>query len=187
LTSSSVEVLASSDVTVHPLRLVVLTRNLEAGRFGTAVTRWFAREVERADEFKLDLVDLSAVGLEELPERISEADAVVIVTAEYNHAYPGDVKTAIDAVRRPWYAKPVGFVVYGGRSGGLRAAEALRLVFGELHGVTIRDSLGFREEDFADGEPVDPGTPAAAAALLRQLAWWARSLRDARANAPYPG
>ena len=52
-------------MTVHPLRLVVLTRNLDAGRFGTAVTRWFAREVERADEFKLDLIDLSTVPLAE--------------------------------------------------------------------------------------------------------------------------
>lgn len=165
----------------------MLTRNLDAERFGTAVTRWFAREVERADEFKLDLIDLSMVPHTELPRRIEDADAVMIVTAEYNHAYPGDVKTAIDAVRRPWYAKPVGFVVYGGRSGGLRAAEQLRLVFGELHAVTIRDSLGFREEDFTDdGEPADPTTTAAAAALLRQLAWWARSLRDARANQPYP-
>ena len=174
-------------MTVHPLRLVVLTRNLESGRFGTAVTRWFAREVERAGEFKLDLIDLSVTPVAELPARIEDADAVMIVTAEYNHAYPGDVKTAIDAVRRPWYAKPVGFVVYGGRSGGLRAAEQLRLVFGELHAVTIRDSLGFREDDFADGEPVDPTTSEAAAALLTQLAWWARSLRDARANTPYPG
>jgi NAD(P)H-dependent FMN reductase len=170
-------------VTVHPLRLVVLTRNLDSGRFGTAVTRWFAREVERADEFKLDLVDLSVMPLAELPGRIEDADAVIVVTAEYNHAYPGDVKTAIDAVRRPWYAKPVGFVVYGGRSGGLRAAEQLRLVLGELHAVTIRDSLGFREEDFDDGEPTDPTTSKAAAAMLRQLAWWAR---DARANTPYP-
>ncbi|TQJ18820.1 NADPH-dependent FMN reductase [Kribbella jejuensis] len=173
-------------MTVHPLRLVVLTRNLDDGRFGTAVTRWFTREVERADEFKLDLIDLSVTPPVELPARIQDADAVMIVTAEYNHAYPGDVKTAIDAVRRPWYAKPVGFVVYGGRSGGLRAAEQLRLVFGELHAVTIRDTLGFREEDFEDGEPVDPTTSVAAAALLRQLAWWARSLRDARADTPYP-
>ncbi|MEU8222929.1 NAD(P)H-dependent oxidoreductase [Kribbella sp. NPDC048915] len=174
-------------MTVHPLRLVVLTRALDAGRFGTTVTRWFAREVERSDEFKLDLIDLSGLQLDELAGRIDDADAVMIVTAEYNHAYPGDLKTAIDAVRRPWYAKPVGFVVYGGRSGGLRAAEQLRLVFGELHAATIRDSLGFRESDFtAEGEPADPTTSAAAAALLRQLAWWARSLRDARAAMPYP-
>ncbi|MGW6280499.1 NADPH-dependent FMN reductase [Kribbella sp. NPDC055071] len=174
-------------MTVHPLRLVLLTRNLDAGRFGTLVTEWFAREIEQSDEFKLDLVDLSAVTHHDLRRRIEDADAVVIVTAEYNHAYPGDLKTAIDAVRRPWYGKPIAFVVYGGRSGGLRAAEQLRLVFGELHAVTIRDTLGFHESDFTpSGEPVDRTTSAAAAALLRQLAWWARPLRDARADTPYP-
>ncbi|MFI6833316.1 MULTISPECIES: NADPH-dependent FMN reductase [unclassified Kribbella] len=174
-------------MTVHPLRLALLTRNVDAGRFGTLVTEWFAREVERTDEFKLDLIDLSVVPLTELPRRIEDADAVVIVTAEYNHAYPGDLKVAIDAVRRPWYAKPIAFVVYGGRSGGLRAAEQLRLVFAELHAVTIRDSLGFHEADFTlAGEPTDATTPAAASALLRQLAWWSRCLRDARANTPYP-
>ena len=174
-------------MTVHPLRLALLTRNVDAGRFGTLVTRWFAREVERCDEFKLDLIDLSAVSSADLPGRIDEADAVVIVTAEYNHAYPGDLKTAIDAVRRPWYAKPIAFVVYGGRSGGLRAAEQLRLVFAELHAVTIRDSLAFHETDFTpDGAPTDPTTPAAASALLSVLAWWSRPLRDARAQSPYP-
>jgi NAD(P)H-dependent FMN reductase len=174
-------------VTVHPLRLALLTRTVDAGRFGTLVTHWFAREVERYDDFKLDLIDLSAVPLHELPARIHDADAAVIVTAEYNHAYPGDLKTAIDAVRRPWYGKPIGFVVYGGRSGGLRAAEQLRLVFGELHAVTIRDTLGFHESDFTvEGEPVDPTTPDAASALLQQLAWWARPLRDARERTPYP-
>ena len=175
-------------MTVHPLRLALLTRNVDAGRFGTLVTRWFARECERSDEFKLDLIDLSAVPLAGLPARIEDADAVVIVTAEYNHAYPGDLKTAIDAVRRPWYGKPIAFVVYGGRSGGLRAAEQLRLVFAELHAITIRDTLGFHEDDFTPvGEPIDPTTPSAAAALLHQLAWWARPLRDARAQTPYPG
>jgi NAD(P)H-dependent FMN reductase len=174
-------------VTVHPLRLAVLTRNLEPGRFGTAVTEWFERAAERHDEFKPDLIDLSAVPPAELPMRIAEADAIVVVTAEYNHAYPGDLKTAIDAVRRPWFGKPIAFVVYGGRSRGLRAAEQLRLVFGELHAVTIRDTLGFHEDDFTPaGEPIDPTTDAAATTLLTQLAWWSRPLRDARASTPYP-
>ncbi|GAB3942139.1 NAD(P)H-dependent oxidoreductase [Kribbella albertanoniae] len=174
-------------MTVHPLRLAVLTRNLEPGRFGTTVTHWFEREAEQHDEFKPDLIDLSRLPLADLSGRIAEADAVVIVTAEYNHAYPGDLKTAIDAVRRPWYAKPVAFVVYGGRSRGLRAAEQLRLVFGELHAVPIRDTLAFHESDFTEtGHPADPTTPAAATALLTQLAWWSRPLREARAITPYP-
>ncbi|MGO8190177.1 NADPH-dependent FMN reductase, partial [Rhizobium leguminosarum] len=37
----------------------------------------------------------------------------------------------------------IDFVSYGGISGGLRAVEQLRLVFDELHAVTIRDSVSF--------------------------------------------
>ncbi len=33
------------------------------------------------------------------------------------------------------------FVPYGGVSGGLRAVEQLRLVFAELHAVTMRDGV----------------------------------------------
>ncbi|WBQ05640.1 NADPH-dependent FMN reductase [Kribbella sp. CA-293567] len=176
-------------MTVHPLRLALLVRNAEPDRFSTVVAEWFAREVENRDDFKLDPIDLARTPLTELPHRIDEADAIVIVCPEYNHGYPGDLKTAIDAVRRPWYAKPVAFIVYGGRSGGLRAAEQLRQVFGELHAVTIRETLSFHQptDPFtAAGAPADPTTPLAAAALLDQLAWWSRSLREARLLTPYP-
>jgi NAD(P)H-dependent FMN reductase len=176
-------------VTVHPLRLALLVRNSEPGKFGTVLAEWFARQVDARDDFKLDLIDLARTPLADLPARIDEADAIVIVSPEYNHGYPGDLKSAIDAVRRPWYAKPVAFLVYGGRSGGLRAAEQLRQVFGELHAVTIRETLSFHQptDPFTpDGTPLDPTTPAAAAILLTQLAWWSRPLREARAAAPYP-
>ncbi|MFC5261528.1 NADPH-dependent FMN reductase [Kribbella qitaiheensis] len=176
-------------MTVHPLRLVLLVRNSEPGKFGTIVADWFGRQVEQRDDFKLDMVDLDQTPLTELPARIDEADAIVIVCPEYNHGYPGDLKTAIDAVRRPWYAKPVAFIVYGGRSGGLRAAEQLRQVFGELHAVTIRETLSFHQptDPFTpDGNPADPTTPQAASTLLTHLAWWARPLREARTSTAYP-
>jgi NAD(P)H-dependent FMN reductase len=65
---------------------------------------------------------------------------------------------------RPPYAKPVGFVSYGGVSGGLRAVEQLRLVFAELRAVTVRDTVSF------DGA---------------WSHWWAWALREARASHPY--
>ncbi len=83
-----------------------------------------------------DLIDLAELtvpqSLADHPDvadfaaRIEAADAVIVVTPEDNHSYPGPLKTAIDAVRAPWRAKPVAFVSYGGLSGGLRAVEALR-------------------------------------------------------------
>jgi len=174
---------------VHPLVVAVLVRSTEPGRFGTVATAWFVRQVEQRDDFKLDLIDLGTTPTDELPARIDAADAVVIVCPEYNHSYPGELKIAIDSVRRPWYAKPIAFIVYGGRSGGLRAAEQLRLVFAELHAVPIRETLSFHQVPTCftpEGEPVEPGTTQAATTLLNQLAWWSRALREARETTPYP-
>ena len=85
--------------------------------------------------------------------------------------------------------KPVALVSYGGRGGGLRAAEHLRQVFAELHAVTIRDTVSFHDvwDEVGDDGPVDPGPyNKAAQRQLDQLAWWARALRTARHNDPYP-
>jgi NAD(P)H-dependent FMN reductase len=81
----------------------------------------------------------------------------------------------------------VGFVSYGGLSGGLRAVEQLRPVFAELHAVTIRDSVAFPGIRFgADGEPLDTdAVELAAATMLEQLTWWGLVLRDARERSPY--
>jgi NAD(P)H-dependent FMN reductase len=112
-----------------------------------------------------------------------------VVTPEYNHGYPGPLKTAIDSVSREWRAKPLGFVCYGGLSGGLRAVEQLRLVFAELHTVTIRETVSFhgaRQRFNEHGVPREPdAVNAAAGALLEQLGWWARTLRRARITTPY--
>ena len=83
----------------------------------------------------------------------------------------------------------MGFVSYGGMSGGLRAVEALRPVFAELHAVTIRDTVSFHQawlQFDGAGQPVRPEEcNRAATTLLDQLSWWGRALRDARATSPY--
>ncbi len=83
----------------------------------------------------------------------------------------------------------MGFVSYGGISGGLRAVEQLRLVFAELHATTVRETVSFAlpGNPFDDrGELRDPAPAAKAAdALLRQLTWWALALREARLTRPY--
>ena len=122
--------------------------------------------------------------------RIGAADAFVIITPEYNHSYPAPLKLAIDSVYPEWQAKPVAFVSYGGYAAGLRAVEPLRCVFAELHATTIRETVSFylAPQQFTDtGEPIDrPNVDAAATRLLDQLGWWARALRHARADTPYP-
>jgi NAD(P)H-dependent FMN reductase len=96
------------------------------------------------------------------------------------------LKHAIDHAYAEWHAKPVGFVSYGGMSGGLRAVEQLRQVFSEFHTVTVRDSVSFhnvhREPEEARGWE---GAGDAAQTMLRQLAWWGATLRQARSATPY--
>lgn len=120
---------------------------------------------------------------------MAAADAVVLVVPEYNHSFPGPLKTAIDSLRSEWFAKPVAFVSYGGLSGGLRAVEALRLVFAELHAVTLRESVALPlawEGVGDDGVLLVPElVEAAADRMLVHLAWWARALREARLREPY--
>lgn len=78
---------------------------------------------------------------------------------------------------------------YGGIAGGLRAIEHLRNVFAELHAVTIRGTVSFHGGSACfgpDGQPVDSaGCTAAMQALVDQLLWFGRALRDARMRSPY--
>jgi NAD(P)H-dependent FMN reductase len=193
-------------MTETPLRLVVIVGSHRAGRFAPTVSRWLLGQLEQHPEFEVDVVDVAEAGFgnegpsptASLPmleaagasaPRMEAADAFLVVTPEYNHSYPAALKSLIDWHRTQWMAKPVGFVSYGGRSGGLRAVEHLRQVFAELHAVTVRDTVSFHSahEQFGpDGEPVEPEALASAAkALLDQLGWWAGALRKARAEKPY--
>lgn len=173
------------------LRLMVVVGSTREGRFGPTVADWFVSRASANGRTAVDVVDLMDVQTPSIrfTAAVAAADAVVVVTPEYNHSFPGPLKTAIDSVRGEWAAKPVGFVSYGGVSGGLRAVEALRTVFAELHCVTVRESVSFPMAwDLFDGagELKDPSGPdGAAAALLGQLLWWARTLRDGRAARPY--
>ena len=45
---------------------------------------------------------------------IKAADALVIVTPEYNHGYPPVLKNAIDFLYHEWQGMVVGLVGYGG-------------------------------------------------------------------------
>jgi len=184
-----------------PIKLVVITGSIREDRFGPVVERWFAREATRRADIEVDRVDLAEAGIsarlteEPPPEvralqpRLTSADAFVIVTPEYNHGYPASLKAAIDWFSEECRAKPVGFVSYGGRSGGIRAVEQLRQVFAELHASTVRDAVSFHDawDEFDDeGMPKKRNAAAqAAGALLDQLVWWGLALREARSVRPY--
>lgn len=79
-----------------------------------------------------------------LAEKINKADALIIVSPEYNHGYPGELKMMLDMLYEEYFYMPVGFCgVSAGGLGGARAVEQLRQVAIELHLVPIREALYF--------------------------------------------
>jgi NAD(P)H-dependent FMN reductase len=165
-----------------PTRIALIYGSTRKGRFCDTVARWAAAEILRTRAFQIDQIDPAEPIA--LHDRIRRADAFVVVTPEYNHGYPAPLKALIDQVGTEWHAKPVAFVSYGGVSGGLRAVEQLRLVFAELHAVTVRDSVSFagaHERFDQSGELLEPERPSRAMTrMLSQLQWWAVALREAR-------
>jgi NAD(P)H-dependent FMN reductase len=181
-------------------RVAVIIGSVRQGRFGPLVGTWVGKCLQDTgvDTEIVDLAELSFPNdmaphpnVTSFTESIGRADAVVVVTAEYNHSFSGPLKTAIDTVRGEWQTKPVAFVSYGGMAGGLRAVEALRLVFAELHAVTVRDTVSLHNPWGPAGDPDVEYPDASSAEALRkmtaQLLWWADALRTARERTPYPG
>lgn len=180
------------------LRVAVVIGSVRNGRFGERVGAWVRKCLAEwaVDTDVLDLVEFSFSSAIEHPDsaafaaRIGSADAIIVVTPEYNHSYPGQLKLAIDTIRGQLQAKPVAFVSYGGMSGGLRAVEALRLVFAELHAVTVRDTVSLHNPwgPAADPDVEYPGSSSAEALhqMTRQLLWWADATRSARQRSAYP-
>ncbi|MFF2506932.1 NADPH-dependent FMN reductase [Streptomyces sp. NPDC058067] len=188
-----------------PVRIAVVIGSNREGRFGPVVADWLTSLLGERPDFTVDVIDVAATALPtalsydpapevraalaEVSPKLAAADAFIVLTPEYNHSYPAGLKNLIDWHRAEWQAKPVGFVSYGGISGGLRAVEHLRTVFAELHAVTVRDTVSFANAGShfdASGAHRDPEAPAAAVkTMLDQLAWWAKALREAKKTHPY--
>jgi NAD(P)H-dependent FMN reductase len=185
----------------RPLKLALVYGSTRPGRFADTVARWAADRIAQRDGFALDIVDPAQFdlpihhdsdrhpGVAALRRRLDNADAFVILTPEYNHAYPAILKHVIDLASGSWRASPVAFISYGGLSGGLRAVEQLRPVFAEVHAVTVRDTFSLANVwDRFDADGALQDAEAAEQALERmldQLEWWALALVEAERVRPY--
>jgi NAD(P)H-dependent FMN reductase len=192
---------------MEPLHVGVILASVREGRRGESFAKWIVTLASARPELSVRLLDLRewAIGpyahkdsppiaektyaqgslAQRWGQEIASLDAFVVVTPEYSHGYPGALKNALDVVYAPWHHKPVGFVSYGGFAAGARAVEQLRLVAVELRLVPIRDEVNVRLIGYqADeqGFPKEEVYGKRAAAMLDELTWWARVVKDGRAN-----
>jgi NAD(P)H-dependent FMN reductase len=174
------------------LKTLILVGSAREKRMADRVMIWLTQQFSLYALFDVTIVD-ARDHADKQPTNFrsaaDNADCVIVVTPEYNHSFPAPLKAMVDSVYSEWNGKPVGFVSYGGISGGLRAVEQLRLVFAELHMVSVRDTVsivGPWNAFSADGVPNDPRPlNEALDKLLHSLAWWASALKAARNARPY--
>lgn len=114
-----------------------------------------------------------------LKEAIEGADAILIVTPEYNRSIPGGLKNAIDWASRPWgqnsfKEKPVG--VIGTSPSGIGAAigqNALRPVLGFLNVAQFNATevyLNFKDGLIDDNDDItNDGTKAFLAGYMKDF------------------
>ena len=165
------------------------------GRQSEKVAKYMVQEAVKAglESEIIDVRDYRIVAtdkMQQIPEakrlgeKIARADGLIIVSPEYNHGYPGELKMRLDLLYQQYARKPVGFCgVSSSGLGGARMVEQLRQVAVELHMVSIREALYFSGVvNLFDekGEIKDPAYYARTKVFLDELMWYASALKKLR-------
>ncbi|MGI8713615.1 MAG: NADPH-dependent FMN reductase [Solirubrobacteraceae bacterium] len=187
-------------------KLLTIIASTRPGRVGVPVADWFMSRAAAHGGFELELVDLYQLDLPLLDEpnhprlrqytkdhtrawsaRVDSADAVVLVTAEYNYGYPAALKNALDYLHHEWKYKPVAFVSYGGVAAGTRAVQQLKQVVGALQMLAIGPSVNipFVTQFLDETRAIQPNDVMnqAAADVLDELLQLHRALAPLRVGA----
>lgn len=183
------------------LFIPILLGTNRKGRESEKVAKLLAGVVAKRDDIETKLFDVRDFALpqnqygqeikEQFPEwrdAIVRADGLIIVAPEYNHGYPGVLKSVLDLLLREYVHKAVGLVgVSAGPWGGARVVEAMVPMVRELGlAVTFTDVLfptvGSAFND--DGTPKDNAVYGRIDEFLSELSWMAGALRWGRENIP---
>jgi NAD(P)H-dependent FMN reductase len=188
------------------LTLHVMTVSTRDGRQGPAVADWLLAQARAHGTFRVEPVDLAEMNLPLFDEPthprlaqyehahtkawsaiVSRADAFVFVTPEYDFSAPASLVNALQYLVREWAYKPVGFVSYGGVSGGTRGVQMTKQLVTALKMMPMMEAVAipffaqYIDEQtgvFQPGEMQDK----AAAAMLDELLKWATALAPLRGS-----
>ncbi|MFN2542046.1 MAG: NADPH-dependent FMN reductase [Chthoniobacterales bacterium] len=183
--------------TERPLFIPVILGTARQGRESEHAARFVFEQTKKRAGVETEFIDIRS-----LPMRLDDAgeqmkdpgfsatiercDALIIVTPEYNHSYPGLLKHALDTNLKEYIHKAVGICgVSAGSFGGARVIEQLLPVMRELGLVTIFEDVNFGKIGtlFDErGNLIDQNYVRRLDTFLNELIWMARVLRDGREN-----
>jgi NAD(P)H-dependent FMN reductase len=134
-------------------------------------------------EERLGRLDPPPAGLVELGAAIKAADAIVIVTPEYNRGVPGALKNALDYFLPEFIRTPVALVTTSsGGHGGTNAWAQLVPMLVYMGAFVLPQTVAVSkvQESFdADGNAVEKAYVKRIDGMLAELTWLAGRLGDA--------
>src|SRR3954471_13571369 len=167
------------------------------GRESEHVARFVFEQTKKRAGVETELIDVRTLPmkLDDAGEQMKDpkfsatndrCDALIIVTPEYNHSFPGLLKHALDMNLKEYIHKAVGICgVSAGQIGGARVIETLLPVMRELGLVTIFEDVNFgRIGSLFDerGNLLDENFVRRVDTFLNELIWMSRVLRYGREN-----
>ena len=185
----------------NKLFVPILLGTNRRNRQSEQVARWVFGKMREREEIETQFFDTrdfdlpqddygTAIGenFPEWREAIIRADGLVIVTPEYNHGYPGILKSVLDLLLKEYIHKAVALVGVSAQVwGGTRVIEACVPMVRELGlAVTFTDLNFPRVQNLFDenGNLLDEGYEKRVKNFLDELIWMSRALRWGRENLP---
>lgn len=174
------------------LNIGIILGSTREGRVSPQVGQWVKEIADKRGDANYTIIDIAdydlpllgtaeAPGAQAWSEIVAKQDGFVFITQEYNHSITGALKNALDYLRVEWNNKAAGIVSYGS-VGGVRAAEHLRGILGELlvADVRVHPALSLFT-DFENGEfkPKEVQTDSVNQ-MLDQVIPWSKALYTIR-------
>jgi NAD(P)H-dependent FMN reductase len=184
---------------VGKLLVPVLLGTSRKKRHSVHVAKWLVGEIEKRSDLETRLFDVAEFNFPnddygqeikhlfpEWRDTIIKSDGLIVVSPEYNHGYPGALKSVLDLLLKEYIHKAVAFVgVSAGLWGGTRVIESMVPMVRELGLAATFTDLNFPkvEKTFdAEGKLLDPAYEQRAKGFLDELVWMATVLRWGREN-----
>lgn len=167
-----------------PLHIVVVLGTGRHGRLSEIAADFISARIAARPFVTVERVDVRSP--ETYRDAVVRADGIVIVMPEYNHGYPGSLKTLLDSLYPEYRHKAVAMVgVSSGPWGGVRAVENLTPVLKELGLVVSQFALNIDRVEHAfkaDATPLNPHLAPRAETFVTELLWLSETLRWGRNN-----
>ena len=175
----------------------VILGSTRRGRRTARAAYFVADRMKRTERIEPEILDLLEYDLPLIEERLrfrddpppralefssklARADALVIVSPEYNNGYPGVLKNCLDYFKDEYHRKPIGIVTVSvAEFGGVNCLAQLRLVTLAMRAFPIPASLPIakvQERIGEDGALIDSSLEAKAQAFLTELIWFTEAI-----------